>query len=97
MEPAPAVPLSCCARTPGSRAERNELCGFPTATDREAMRRKRKRAMRRKEIGLPIKRRRESESKGLGADGGKEIISRREETLVLLNDFKVPQGHLIFD
>lgn len=50
MEPAPAVPVSCCARTPGSGPERNELCGFPTAKNREAMRRKRKRAMRRKEL-----------------------------------------------
>lgn len=47
-EPAPAVSLSCCARTPGSGAEGNEFCGFPTATNREAMRRKRKIAMRRK-------------------------------------------------
>lgn len=50
VEPAPAVPVSCCARTPGSGAERNEFCGFPTAKNREAMRRKRKRAMRRKEL-----------------------------------------------
>lgn len=54
MEPAPAVPLSCCARTPGSGAEGNEFCGFPTAKNREAMRRKRKRAMRRKELVWPI-------------------------------------------
>lgn len=54
MEPAPAVAVSCCARTSGSGAERNEFCGFPTAKNREAMRRKRKGAMRRKGLVWPI-------------------------------------------
>lgn len=53
-EPAPEVPLSCCARTPGSGPEGNNSSGFPTAKTRDAMRKKKKRAMGKKELVWPI-------------------------------------------
>lgn len=67
-ELAPEVPLSCCARTPGSGPEGKKSSGFPTAKTREAMRRKKKRAMGRKELVWPITQRREPEFKELDTE-----------------------------